>query len=141
MSEELPGENPEKKPEEKLESKSESKPEEKPAEQSSRISIDEFAKVHMRVGQVLEAEKIEGSRKLLKLRVDIGDEVRQVVAGISEAYAPEDLLNKKVVLVVNLKPAKLMGVESNGMIVAASDGGRPVLATFNEDVPNGSPLR
>jgi methionyl-tRNA synthetase len=141
MSEELPGENPEKKPEEKLESKSESKPEEKPAEQSSRISIDEFAKVHMRVGQVLEAEKIEGSRKLLKLRVDIGDEVRQVVAGISEVYAPEDLLNKKVVLVVNLKPAKLMGVESNGMIVAASDGGRPVLATFTEDVPNGSPLR
>jgi methionyl-tRNA synthetase len=141
MSEELPGENPEKKPEEKLESKSESKPEEKPAEQSSRISIDEFAKVQMRVGQVLEAEKIEGSRKLLKLRVDIGGEVRQVVAGISEVYAPEDLLNKKVVVVVNLKPAKLMGVESNGMIVAASDGGRPVLATFNEDVPNGSPLR
>ena len=94
----------------------------------------------MRVGQVLEAEKIEGSRKLLKLRVDIGDEVRQVVAGISGAYEPEDLLNKKVILVANLKPAKLMGVESNGMIVAASDGGRPVLATFNEDVPNGSPL-
>lgn len=125
-------ETPEIKNEEKAEVKS---------EEALRISIDEFAKVQMRVGQVLEAEKIEGSRKLLKLRVDIGDEVRQVVAGISEAYAPEDLVNKKVVLVVNLKPAKLMGVESNGMIVAASDGGRPVLATFNEDVPNGSPLK
>ncbi len=121
--------------------KPDEKPEDKPVENSSRISIDDFAKVQMRVGQVLEAEKIEGSRKLLKLRVDIGNEVRQVVAGISEAYAPEDLLNKKVILVANLKPAKLMGVESNGMIVAASDGDRPVLATFNEDVPNGSPLR
>ena len=144
MSVELPGENPKIKPGEKPEAKSEPKPEEKAdtkPEETPRISINEFAKVQMRVGQVLEAEKIEGSRKLLKLRVDIGDEVRQVVAGISEAYAPEDLLNKKVVLVANLKPAKLMGVESNGMIVAASDGGRPVLATFNEEVPNGSPLQ
>jgi methionyl-tRNA synthetase len=133
MSEEIP----EAKPVEKAEVKAD----EKPLETPTRISIDEFARVQMRVGQVLEAEKIEGSRKLLKLRVDIGDEVRQVVAGISEAYAPDDLINKKVILVANLKPAKLMGVESNGMIVAASDGGRPVLATFNEDVPNGSPLR
>ena len=119
---------------------SEEKPEEKPGEDISRIRIDEFARVQMRVGQVVEAERIEGSRKLLKLTVDIGTEVRQVVAGISEAYDPNDLLNKKVILVANLKPAKLMGVESNGMIVAASDGGRPVLATFNEDVPNGAPL-
>jgi len=144
MSEELPGESPNLKPEEKLEAKSNPKSEEKAdtkPEETSRISINEFAKIQMRVGQVLEAEKIEGSRKLLKLRVDIGDEVRQVVAGISEAYAPEDLLNKKVILVANLKPAKLMGVESNGMIVAASDGDRPVLATFTEAVPNGSPLR
>jgi methionyl-tRNA synthetase len=131
----------EEKPEEKSLEKPIEKPEDKPAETPSRISIDEFARVQMRVGQVLEAEKIEGSRKLLKLKVDIGTEVRQVVAGISEAYAPEELLNKKVILVVNLKPAKLMGVESNGMVVAASDGGRPVLATFNEDVPNGAPLR
>jgi methionyl-tRNA synthetase len=139
MSEDMPLEKAEVKASEKPEAKTEEKAEAKPQE-PPRISINDFAKVQMRVGQVLEAEKIEGSRKLLKLRVDIGDEVRQVVAGISGAYAPEDLLNKKVILVANLKPAKLMGVESNGMIVAASDGGRPVLATFNEDVPNGSPL-
>lgn len=110
-------------------------------ETEPRISIEDFARVQMRVGQILEAEKVEGSRKLLKLKVDIGSEVRQVVAGISEAYVPEDLLNRKVILVANLKPARLMGIESNGMIVAASDAGRPVLATFNEDVPNGSLLR
>jgi methionyl-tRNA synthetase len=95
----------------------------------------------MRVGQILEAEKIEGSRKLVKLRVDIGSEVRQVVAGIAEAYEPANLVNKKVVIVANLKPAKLMGVESNGMIVAASVDGKPVLATFMEDVPNGALLK
>jgi methionyl-tRNA synthetase len=107
----------------------------------AQISIEDFAKIQMRVGQILEAEKIEGSRRLLKIRVDIGDEVRQVVAGIAEAYEPASLLNKKVVIVANLKPAKLMGVESNGMIVAASADGRPVLATFNEDAPNGALLK
>ena len=107
----------------------------------SKISIEDFAKVQMRVGQVLEAEKIEGSRKLLKLKVDIGDEVRQLVAGIAEAYTPESLLNRKIVVVVNLKPARLMGVESNGMLVAASVDGKPVLATFAEEVPNGAPLQ
>lgn len=107
----------------------------------SQISIEDFARIQMRVGQVLEAEKIENSRKLIKLRVDIGTEVRQVVAGIAEAYEPESLLNKKVVLVANLKPARLMGVESNGMIVAASVDGKPVLATFTEEVPNGALLK
>jgi methionyl-tRNA synthetase len=107
----------------------------------SQISIEEFAKVQMRVGQILEAEKIENSRKLVKLKVDIGTEVRQVVAGIAEAYEPASLVNRKVVIVANLKPAKLMGVESNGMIVAASIDGKPVLATFAEDVPNGAILK
>jgi methionyl-tRNA synthetase len=110
-------------------------------EMLSRISIEEFTKVKMCVGQILEAEKIEGSRKLLKLKVDIGTEVRQLVAGIAEAYAPSDLLNRKIVVVANLKPARLMGVESDGMIVAASVDGRPVLATFSEDVPNGALLK
>jgi methionyl-tRNA synthetase len=110
-------------------------------EPEPRISIEEFAKVQMRVGQVLEAEKVPNSRKLMRLRVDIGIEVRQVVAGIAEAYQPADLLNKKVVIVANLKPAKLMGIESNGMIVAASDGNRPILVTFSEDVPNGAILK
>jgi methionyl-tRNA synthetase len=107
----------------------------------SQISIEDFAKVQLRVGQILEAEKIEGSRKLLKLKVDIGSEVRQLVAGIAEAYDPASLLNKKVVVVANLKAARLMGVESNGMVVAASIDGRPVLATFNEEVPNGALLK
>ena len=107
----------------------------------SQITIEDFAKVQMRVGQILEAEKIEGSRKLIKLRVDIGTEVRQVVAGIAEAYEPAILLNRKVVIVANLKPAKLMGVESNGMIVAASVDGKPVLATFSEEAPNGALLK
>jgi len=107
----------------------------------SQISIEDFAKVQMRVGLVLEAEKIEGSRRLIKLKVDIGTEVRQVVAGIAEAYEPASLLNRKVVIVANLKPAKLMGVESNGMIVAASVDGKPVLATFTEEVAVGALLR
>jgi len=106
-----------------------------------RIGIEDFAKIQMRVGQVLEAEKIAGSRKLLKLRVDLGSETRQVIAGIAEAYEPGSLINRKVVIVANLKPAKLMGFESNGMVVAASSGGKPVLATFAEDVPNGTLLK
>jgi methionyl-tRNA synthetase len=112
-----------------------------PAPEEPRISIEDFAKVQMRVGQVLEAEKVEGSRKLMKLKVDLGTEVRQVVAGIAEAYDAAGLLNRKVVIVANLKPARLMGLESNGMIVAASTGGKPVLATFTEDVPNGALLK
>ena len=108
---------------------------------NDKISIEDFAKVQMRVGQITEAEKIEGSRKLVKLRVDLGTEVRQVVAGIADAYDPASLLNRKVVVVANLKPAKLMGVESNGMVVAASVDGKPVLATFTEDVPNGTLLK
>lgn len=107
----------------------------------ARIGIEDFAKVEMRVGQVLEAEKVTGSRKLMRLKVDIGTEIRQVVAGIAEAYDAAGLLNKKVVIVANLKPAKLMGLESNGMIVAASIAGRPVLVTFAEDVPNGAILK
>ena len=106
-----------------------------------RISIEDFARVRMQAGQILEAERVAGSRKLVRMRVDIGSEVRQVVAGIAESYEPGDLLNRKVVVVTNLKPARLMGIESNGMIVAASVGGRAVLATFAEDVPNGAALK
>jgi len=113
----------------------------KSEETPNRIGIEEFARVQLRVGQVLEAEKIEGSRKLLKLRVDIWTEVRQVVAGIAEAYEPESLLSRKIVIVANLKPARLMGVESDGMVVAATADGKPVLATFAEDVPNGALLK
>jgi methionyl-tRNA synthetase len=111
------------------------------APEDPRISIEEFARIQMRVGQVLEAERVEGSRKLIKMRVDIGTEVRQVVAGIAGAYEPASLLNRKIILVANLKPAKLMGIVSDGMVLAATAGDRPILATFAEDVPNGSLLK
>jgi methionyl-tRNA synthetase len=109
----------------------------------AKISIDDFVKVEMRVGQVKFAEKVKGADKLLRLEVDIGTEVRQVVAGIAKAYDPEKLIGRKVVLVVNLAPRKLRGLESNGMIVAASvgDEGSPVLASFLEDVPVGARLK
>ena len=106
------------------------------------ITIDDFAKVEMRVGLVKSAERVAGADKLMKLMVDIGDEVRQIVAGIATAYTPEQLVGRKVVAVVNLAPRKLRGVESNGMIVAASDAeGKPVLTGFLEDVPVGARLK
>lgn len=107
------------------------------------ITIDDFLKVELRVGTVLTAEKVEKTDKLLRLTVDIGTEVRQVVAGIAKAYDPEKLIGRKVVIVANLAPRKLRGVESQGMIVAASFGeeGQPALASFLEDVPNGARLK
>jgi len=108
-----------------------------------KITIDDFMKVELRVGQVKFAEKVKGADRLLRLEVDIGTEVRQVVAGIALAYEPEKLVGRKVVLVANLQPRKLRGLESNGMIVAASvgDEGKPVLAGFLEDVPVGAKLK
>ncbi|MBZ5506986.1 MAG: methionine--tRNA ligase [Acidobacteriia bacterium] len=108
-----------------------------------KISIDDFMKVELRVGMVKVAEKVKGADKLLRLEVDIGTEVRQLVAGIALAYKPEDLIGRKVVIVANLQPRKLRGLESNGMIVAASVGedGKPVLAGFLEDVPIGAKLK
>jgi methionyl-tRNA synthetase len=108
-----------------------------------KISIEDFAKVEMRVGIVKSAEKVAGADRLLKVMVDIGDEVRQVLAGIAQYYTPEELVGRKVVVVANLAPRKMRGLESNGMIVAASVGpeGRPVLATFTEDVPAGAKLK
>jgi len=114
-----------------------------PTAETPKISIEDFAKVEMRTGEIKTAEAIPGAKKLLKLTVDIGTEVRQVCAGIAEFYTPEKLVGMKVVVVTNLLPRKMRGVESNGMIVAASigDQGRPVLVTFSEDVPNGAKLR
>src|SRR4029077_3470514 len=108
-----------------------------------KISIDDFMKVELRVGMVKVAEKVKGADKLLRLEVDIGTEVRQLVAGIALAYKPEDLIGRKVVILANLQPRKLRGLESNGMIVAASVGedGKPVLAGFLEDVPIGAKLK
>jgi methionyl-tRNA synthetase len=105
--------------------------------------IDDFAKVDLRVATVLTAEKVEKADKLLRLTVDLGFETRQIVAGIAKAYAPEKLVGRKVVIVANLAPRKLRGIESNGMIVAASFGEQstPALASFLEEVPNGSRLK
>jgi methionyl-tRNA synthetase len=108
-----------------------------------KIGIEDFAKVEMRVGQIKTAERIVGADKLLKLTVDIGTEIRQICAGIAQYYDPESLIGRKVAVVVNLAPRKLRGVESNGMVVAASVGpeGRPVLAGFLEDVEVGARLK
>ena len=111
---------------------------------AEKIGIEDFAKVEMRVGQIKTAERIVGADKLLKLTVDIGTEIRQICAGIAQFYEPEKLIGRKVAVVVNLAPRKLRGVESNGMIVAASVGpeGRPVLAGFpDEDVEVGARLK
>jgi methionyl-tRNA synthetase len=109
---------------------------------NEKISIDDFAKVELRVGMVKVAERVPKADKLLRLEIDIGTEVRQVLAGIAEAYAPEALVGRKVVIVANLAPRKMRGLESNGMIVAASlEGGKPVLAGFLEDVPVGARLK
>jgi methionyl-tRNA synthetase len=109
----------------------------------AKITIDDFAKVELRVGVVKSAEKIQGADKLLKVMVDIGDEVRQVLAGIALAYAPEELVGRKVVVVTNLAPRKMRGQESNGMLLAASDGpdGKPVLVTFAEEIAPGSKVK
>jgi len=107
-----------------------------------RISIDDFMKVELRVAKVLTAERVEKSKKLLKLSVDVGTEHRTLVAGIAEAYEPDALVGKTVVIVFNLKPAKLMGIESNGMVLAASpDGGKPIVVSFDEAPAPGTRVR
>jgi len=110
---------------------------------SDRIAIDDFIKVDMRVGEVLSAEPVKGSDKLLHLKVSIGEpQPRTIVAGIAEAYTAQELIGRKVVIVANLQPRKLRGIESNGMIVAGSiEGGKAVLAGFLEDVPIGARLK
>ncbi len=108
-----------------------------------KITIDDFAKVELRVAQVVSAERVPGADKLLKLIVDVGSETRQILAGIAKAYSPENLVGRKIVIVANLQPRKMRGLESNGMLLAASvgDEGQPVLAGFLEDVPNGAKLK
>jgi methionyl-tRNA synthetase len=108
------------------------------------ISIDDFVKVDLRVGVVLSAEPVKGADKLLHLKINIGEPTgpRTIVAGIAKAYTPEQLINRKVVIVANLAPRKLKGIESQGMIVAASlEGGSPALAAFLEEVPIGARLK
>jgi methionyl-tRNA synthetase len=118
-------------------------PAQAPAEEKQYISIDDFAKVELRVAQVLVAERIPKADKLLRLEVDLGYEKRQILAGIAQYYEPEKLIGRKIVIVANLAPRKMRGLESNGMLLAASlpPDGAPVLAGFLEDVPLGARLK
>jgi methionyl-tRNA synthetase len=108
-----------------------------------QIAIDDFVKVDLRVAKIIVAERIPKADKLLRLEVDLGYEKRQVLAGIAEWYTPEELLGKKIVIIANLAPRKMRGLESHGMLLAASHGenGKPVLATFSEDIELGSRLK
>lgn len=105
------------------------------------ITIEEFAKIELKVGKVLEARRVEGSNKLIVMKVNTGEE-RQLVAGIGKVYSPEELTGKSIVVVTNLQPVKLMGVESQGMLLAASDSeGRPVIITPDRPIKEGSKIK
>jgi len=106
------------------------------------VGIEEFLKLDLRVARVVAAERVPKSRKLLKLEVDLGSERRTLVAGIAEAYEPEALVGRVIGMVANLRPATVMGVESNGMILAASGpGGLPVVVSFDKEPPLGSRIK
>ncbi|WP_434654975.1 methionine--tRNA ligase [Thermoanaerobacterium thermosaccharolyticum] len=110
-------------------------------EETNYIKIDDFAKIDLRVAEVLEAEKVEGTDKLIKLRLKVGDEVRQVVSGLALHYKPEELTGKKLVLVANLEPKKLRGIESYGMILAASNEGKLTVVTVDKDIESGAKVK
>jgi methionyl-tRNA synthetase len=105
------------------------------------VSIDRFLEADLRVGRVLAADKVPNADRLLRLEVDLGTETRQIIAGIATAYAAEALVGKRIIVVANLQPARIRGLESRGMLLAADVGGRPVVATFEEDVPPGTRVR
>ena len=126
--------------------KSKQKSKEKPAkvEQSTDdnlISFDQFQELDLRVAEVIAAEKVPNADRLLKLQVDLGSEKRQVVAGIAAHYAPEDLIGKQIILVANLQPAKIRGVESQGMLLAAEGGKELAIVTLEKQMPPGAQVR
>jgi methionine--tRNA ligase beta chain len=104
----------------------------------NEITIDEFNKVDLRIAEVLEAKPVAGADKLLELQIKIGETTRTLVAGIAQQYAPGTLVGRKIVVVANLKPRRVRGVESQGMLLAASDGDRPILLAPDRDVPSGA---
>ena len=108
---------------------------------SEEITIEDFARIDLRVARVIEASAIEGADRLLRLVVDLGGETRQLVAGIKKTYAPEALVGKHIIVVANLKPAQLRGVESRGMLLAASTDDGPIVATFDKEVAPGSKVK
>ena len=120
------------------------KPVENPASPApeSSIDIEEFRKVRLKVGKIIAAEKVEGAKKLLRIQVDVGSEIRQIISGIADKYTPEQLLGKQIVVVTNLKPATIRGVESRGMLLAAEDAsGQATIVTFEEMVQTGATVR
>jgi methionyl-tRNA synthetase len=104
------------------------------------ISIDEFKKVELKSAKILSAEKVPGADKLLKLQVELGGEKRQLVAGIAQHYKPEDLPGKTIIIVANLQPAKIRGIDSQGMLLAVNDGTTLALLTTDKTVPSGKPI-
>jgi len=107
----------------------------------TKISIEDFSRVDLRVAEVVAAEKVAKSKRLLKLTVKVGSETRTLVAGIAEHYEPASLVGRKVVVVANLEPATLMGVESNGMVLAASEGNDLALIVLDRDLPSGAKVK
>jgi len=105
------------------------------------VNFNEFQKIDLRIAKIIEAEKVEGADKLLKLKVDLGEEKRQLVAGIANFYQPEDLIGKEIVVVTNLEPKTLMGIESQGMLLAADVKGQPVLLKPDKEVSPGTKIR
>jgi len=105
------------------------------------ISFQDFQKLDIRIGEITSADKVEGTDKLIKMDIDFGSEQRQVVAGIAEAYSPEDLVGKKIPVLLNLEPRKIRGIESQGMILAADEAGNPVLLHPDRAVSPGSIIR
>ncbi|WP_044641801.1 methionine--tRNA ligase [Risungbinella massiliensis] len=123
--------------------KKEQKPQEEKAkvEENNYIDIEQFSKVDLRVAEILEVDKVKGADRLLKLQLDLGDERRQVVSGITEYYQPDELVGQKVIMVANLKPVTLRKERSEGMILAAKEGDRLVLSTVSADIPNGTRVK
>jgi methionyl-tRNA synthetase len=105
------------------------------------INYEDFKKIELKVAKVLEAEEVAGAEKLLKLQIDLGAEKRQIVAGIKKVYAPKDLIGKEIVIVANLDTRMVMGIESQGMLLAASDDSGPVLLRPDKDVSPGSSIK
>ncbi len=104
------------------------------------ITIDDLAKIDLRIGTVSDAERVDGSEKLLKLQVSLGEETRQILAGIGKRYTPEELVNKQILVVINLAPRMMMGLESQGMLLASDDEEGPVLIIPHSPVRSGATL-
>ena len=105
------------------------------------ITYDEFKKMDLRVAKVLTAERVAGTNKLLKLQIDLGTEQRQIIAGVAESYAPEELVGKEFIVIANLQPAVIRGIESQGMLLAAEVDSKPIIPFFDREVPPGTKVK